>query len=77
MILNFHMQSGATLSVHGVKKYKIKHTGSPSPVSGIEVTFYENTIATTLIPTIDLSRVEGVSVIYDADDRLAEKLSNA
>jgi hypothetical protein len=72
MILYFHMHSGATVSVLRVKEYNITTGPAPTSVREFEITYKDGTMLgkepQALPSTIDLTRVEAVSVEAEEDD---------
>ena len=72
MILHFHMHSGNTVTVRRIKEYTITTKPSPTAVKEFEVIYKDGTTAgrepQVLPSTIDLTRVEAVSVEAEEDD---------
>jgi hypothetical protein len=72
MILYFHMHSGAIIPVRHVKEYTITTVPSPTPVKEFEITYKDGKTlgrkAHALPSTIDLTRVEAVSIEAEEDD---------
>jgi len=72
MILNFHMHSGNVVSIRGVKDYTITTKSSPGPITEFEITYKDGVTLgrepVALISTIDLTRVEAVTLLAEADE---------
>lgn len=72
MILYFHMYSGNTVEVRRVKEYTVTTSPSPTPVKEFEIIYKDGEKVRkkpqVLPSTIDLTRVEAMSVESEEDD---------
>ena len=72
MILYFHMHSGNTVVVRRVKEYTVTTRPSPTSVQEFEITYKDGTVLgkepQVLPSTIDLTRVEAMSIEAEEDD---------